>query len=130
MARTSSSSAPWRQVRPQSAAGRARSAGGRYSYALHAAHRLHRDLKPANALVTRAGRVVVLDFSLVHEVDPLIPHSSRTQVAGTPAYMAPEQVLDGHVSEAADWHAVGVMLFSGADWRIASCRIAAATVDS
>ena len=80
-------------------------------HALHAAHRLHRDLKPANALVTRAGRVVVLDFSLVHEVDPLIPHSSRTQVAGTPAYMAPEQVLDGHVSEAADWYAVGVMLF-------------------
>ena len=43
--------------------------------ALHGAHRLHRDLKPANALVTPAGRVVVLDFSLVHEVDALIPHS-------------------------------------------------------
>ncbi|MGH9143714.1 MAG: protein kinase domain-containing protein, partial [Vicinamibacterales bacterium] len=80
-------------------------------HALHAAHRLHRDLKPANALVTSAGRVVVLDFSLVHEADALIPHPSRTQVAGTPAYMAPEQVLDGHVSEAADWYAVGVMLF-------------------
>jgi serine/threonine protein kinase len=79
--------------------------------ALHAAQRLHRDLKPANALVTPAGRVVILDFSLVHEMDPLVPHASRTLVAGTPAYMAPEQILDGHMSEAADWYAVGVMLF-------------------
>ena len=79
--------------------------------ALHAARRLHRDLKPANALVTPAGRVVILDFSLVHEADTLIPNASRTLVAGTPAYIAPEQILDGHVSEAADWYAVGVMLF-------------------
>jgi serine/threonine protein kinase len=79
--------------------------------ALHTARRLHRDLKPANALVTPAGRVVILDFSLVHEVDTVLPHASRTLVAGTPAYMAPEQVLDGHVSEAADWFATGVMLF-------------------
>jgi len=78
---------------------------------LHAARRLHRDLKPANALVTPAGRVVILDFSLVHEVEALPPHASRTLVAGTPAYMAPEQILDGQVSEAADWYAVGVMLF-------------------
>ena len=79
--------------------------------ALHAARRLHRDLKPANALVTPEGRVVVLDFSLVHEVDALTPHASRTLAAGTPAYMAPEQVLGGHVNEAADWYAVGVMVF-------------------
>jgi serine/threonine protein kinase len=79
--------------------------------ALHAARRLHRDLKPANALVTPAGRVVILDFSLVHEVDALSAHASRTLLAGTPAYMAPEQVLDGQVSEAVDWYAVGVMLF-------------------
>jgi eukaryotic-like serine/threonine-protein kinase len=78
---------------------------------LHDARRLHRDLKPANALVTPAGRVVVLDFSLVHEVDELLTHANRTLLAGTPAYMAPEQVLDGQVSEASDWYAVGVMLF-------------------
>jgi len=77
--------------------------------ALHAAHRLHRDLKPANALVTPEGRVVVLDFSLVHEVDAL--DSRQSQVVGTPAYMAPEQMLDGRISEATDWYAVGVMLF-------------------
>src|SRR5262249_45261543 len=75
--------------------------------ALHVAQRLHLDLKPANALVTAAGRVVVLDFSLVHEVDASIQNPSRMQVAGTPAYMAPEQLLGAQVSEAADWYAVG-----------------------
>src|SRR5262249_15436883 len=78
---------------------------------LHAAQRLHRDLKPANALVTPNGRVVVLDFSLVHEVDPLAPDSHHSQVVGTPAYMAPEQIRESRSSEASDWYAVGVMLF-------------------
>src|SRR4029077_8964743 len=61
--------------------------------ALHAARRLHRDLKPANALVTPQGRVVILDFSLVYEVDPQTPHGGQALVAGTPAYMAPELIF-------------------------------------
>ncbi len=79
--------------------------------ALHAAKKLHRDLKPGNALVTGSGRVVVLDFGLVRELDLLVGEQSQTMVAGTPAYMAPEQALQGQLSEASDWYAVGVMLF-------------------
>ena len=78
--------------------------------ALHAAKRLHRDLKPANILITRLGRLVVLDFGLVHELKPLDTTQSVT-VAGTPAYMAPEQVLIQTSTEASDWYAVGVILF-------------------
>jgi serine/threonine protein kinase len=79
--------------------------------ALHAAKRLHRDLKPGNVLVTSSGRVVVLDFGLVRELDLLVGERSQTMVGGTPDYMAPEQALQGQVSEASDWYAVGVMLF-------------------
>ena len=78
--------------------------------ALHSSERLHRDLKPSNVLVTPEGRVVILDFGLVRELaTPMIEQSMR--LAGSPAYMAPEQAAGKPIGEAADWYAVGVMLY-------------------
>lgn len=80
------------------------------THTLHQSGRVHRDLKPSNVLVTRAGRVVILDFGLITAV-----HDEREQadgaVLGTPAYMAPEQAAGLAAGPAADWYAVGVMLY-------------------
>ena len=76
---------------------------------LHEAGLLHRDLKPANVLVDRTGRVVVLDFGLVEDAD--MPAVDEASIAGTPAYMAPEQARGEPSTPAVDWYAVGVMLF-------------------
>lgn len=79
---------------------------------LHAHGCIHRDLKPSNVLVTAEGRVVVLDFGLVSEQAGSregITHDR--QVVGTPSYMAPEQARGEPVGPAADYYAVGVMLF-------------------
>jgi eukaryotic-like serine/threonine-protein kinase len=80
-------------------------------HTLHEAGMLHRDLKPSNVLVVD-HRVVVLDFGLVREL-----HASDAtltedgSVAGTPAYMAPEQIAARELSAATDWYAFGVMLY-------------------
>jgi tetratricopeptide (TPR) repeat protein len=78
--------------------------------ALHAAGICHRDIKPSNVLVTKSGRVVVLDFGLISRFDsPGV--SSRHSIVGTPAYMAPEICLAQPYEEASDWYSVGVILF-------------------
>jgi serine/threonine protein kinase len=74
--------------------------------ALHEAGKVHRDVKPSNTLVETSGRVVLLDFGLLIDTSVAAEHG----LAGTPDYMAPEQVW-GRVGAAADWYALGVMLY-------------------
>ncbi|MET0285339.1 MAG: protein kinase, partial [Polyangiales bacterium] len=81
--------------------------------ALHAAGKLHRDLKPSNVLVSEHGRVVIVDFGLLGELD-----DSEGQFVGTPAYAAPEQMRGEPVGPSADMYAVGVMLFEALTGRL------------
>jgi len=76
--------------------------------ALHAAGFVHCDVKPDNVLVLRDGRVKIIDFGVSRRVDE--PPAEDASIAGTPAYMAPEQ-WRGEPEPASDVYALGCMLF-------------------
>jgi len=82
--------------------------------ALAAAHQagvIHRDLKPENVLIATDGRIKIVDFGIAQIEGPEATRLTRAgAMLGTPAYMAPEQLLGGSVDARADIYAVGVLL--------------------
>ena len=81
--------------------------------ALGHAHRggvVHRDLKPANLMITDGGLVKVMDFGIARVLGT--EHFTHGgYMMGTPAYMAPEQVLGREIDGRADLYSVGVVLY-------------------
>jgi serine/threonine-protein kinase len=88
--------------------------------ALEAAHRsgiVHRDIKPENVMVREDGGVKVLDFGIARKVartadDPrALETVTGGGIAGTPVYMAPEQIKGDDVDARSDQFAWGVMAY-------------------
>jgi tetratricopeptide (TPR) repeat protein len=83
--------------------------------AVHASNIVHRDFKSGNVMLTENGRrAVIMDFGLAREIVPgatLETTLASISFAGTPAYMAPEQLRGNKATFASDIHGMGVVLF-------------------
>jgi serine/threonine-protein kinase len=70
---------------------------------------VHRDFKPSNVMLADGGHVRVTDFGVAHLAwDPM---TRSGEMIGSPAYMAPEQIIHGDVEPASDRHALAVVAY-------------------
>jgi len=80
---------------------------------LRAAHRkgiIHRDIKPENIIITREQVVKITDFGLARQKERM-RDSAIDVVAGTEAYMSPEQIQGQPVDQLTDIWAFGIVLY-------------------
>jgi serine/threonine protein kinase len=80
--------------------------------ALHYAHSrgvVHRDIKPSNILLTQEGDVRLVDFGIALVSDSEI--SRLEGVAGSPAYMSPEQVQGNELDARSDLYSLGAVMY-------------------
>jgi serine/threonine protein kinase/Tfp pilus assembly protein PilF len=100
-----------RRLAPERAADIAR----QLALALEAAHEagiVHRDLKPGNVLIETSGRACVTDFGLARSSGDSGHDLTRTgMIAGTPAYLSPEQACGASLDGRSDLYALGILLF-------------------
>ncbi len=82
------------------------------AHSLHQQNVCHLDLKPANALVVDEDRIVLLDFGLSCHADyPDLMAEEFRKAVGSPAWIAPEQVVGVRGDPRSDVFAIGVMLY-------------------
>ncbi len=82
------------------------------AHALHQQNTVHLDLKPANVLLRDDGQAVLLDFGLsCHAHYPDLLAEQLRKAVGSPAWIAPEQVVGVRGDPRSDIFAIGVMLY-------------------
>nr|MDQ3070147.1 protein kinase [Acidobacteriota bacterium] len=77
----------------------------------HAVGVIHRDIKPENLLLDVTGALKVMDFGVARLTESAAAATETRLIAGTPAYMPPEQLTGDFVDARADLYAAGAVIY-------------------
>jgi non-specific serine/threonine protein kinase len=77
----------------------------------HSRHVLHCDIKPGNFLRTSDGTVKIADFGVARVARDILGHVTQHGVAGTPAFMSPEQSSGGKIDARSDIYGLAATLY-------------------
>jgi serine/threonine-protein kinase len=72
---------------------------------------IHRDIKPANVMVTRDGKVMVMDFGIARMISGPETAPQTSAVMGTASYLSPEQAQGQSVDARTDIYSLGSVLY-------------------
>jgi serine/threonine protein kinase len=79
--------------------------------AAHQANVVHRDLKPGNILLDERGNAYLTDFGIAKNINANTSATRTGGIIGTPAYLAPEQIMEDAVTPQTDIYSLGIMLY-------------------
>jgi serine/threonine-protein kinase len=81
-----------------------------YLHSLKPAPVIFRDLKPSNVMLTRRGRLMLIDFGIARFFNPM--KVQDTSILGTPGFAPPEQYGKGQSDARSDIYSLGATLFN------------------
>lgn len=88
---------------------------GRGIEAAHKKNIIHRDIKPQNIIISREGKVKVMDFGIARAVTS---NTVSADIMGSVHYASPEQARNGYVTFTTDIYSLGIVMYEMVTGRV------------